>query len=191
MHDLGQIMKNEEAIARSAPTLDRITQLMETHFASSTPPRRLEANVKTYPLDPYQRMCAESPRRRRTQLHHCSRSDSQFPVVALRRTVEDRLPGLTILGLTPDSRLKGTRSITSGLPVICGRPAVTALDRRLHGKDGAEASLALRDALISLGSFGQWIRFDNRFHFSFGDVVQSFIEILGTVLLAANDLSWR
>ena len=87
-HGLGQIIKSEEAIARSAPALDRITQLLETHFASSTPPRHVKANGKTNALDPCRRMCAESLRQKRAQLHRCSRSDCQFPVVALRRTVE-------------------------------------------------------------------------------------------------------
>lgn len=87
LNGLGQIMKSEEAIARSDLTLDRITQLLETHLALSTPRRHLEANVKTYALYPRQNMCAESPRHKRSQLHRCSRSDCQSPVGELRRTV--------------------------------------------------------------------------------------------------------
>lgn len=88
MDGLRQIVKSEEAIARSSPTLDRTTQLLETHFALSTPRRHLGGNVKTYASDQCQKMCAESAKHKRPQLHRCSPSDVQFPVGAVQDTVE-------------------------------------------------------------------------------------------------------
>ena len=92
MDGLGQIVKSEEAIARSAPTLDRTTQLLETHFALSTPRRPLGTNVKTYASDQCQKMCAESAKHKRPQLDRCSPSNCQFPGGAAQHTVQTGIP---------------------------------------------------------------------------------------------------
>src|SRR5690242_11829337 len=60
-------------------------------------------------------------------------------------------------------------------------------DWRLHCEDSAKAGSALRNALVSLRSFGQWVSFNYRFNFSLGYVIQGFVEILGAILLAADD----
>jgi hypothetical protein len=57
----------------------------------------------------------------------------------------------------------------------------------LHCQDGAEAGLAVHNALICLRSFGQRIRFDHCFHFSLGHEVERFVKIFGAILLASND----
>src|SRR4029077_310041 len=59
-------------------------------------------------------------------------------------------------------------------------------DWRLHSEDSAKAGSALRNALVSLRSFGQWVGFNYRFNFSLGYVIQGFVEILGAILLAAD-----
>src|ERR1700721_4840695 len=59
--------------------------------------------------------------------------------------------------------------------------------RRLHCEDGAEAGLALRNALVGLCGFGQWIGFNDRFDFSLSYVIQGFVKIFGAILLAADD----
>ena len=56
----------------------------------------------------------------------------------------------------------------------------------LHRQDGAEARLAVDDTLICLRSLGQWVRLDYRFNFSLRYEIKGFVEIFGTVLLAAN-----
>lgn len=45
----------------------------------------------------------------------------------------------------------------------------------LHRQDGAEAGLAVDNALICLWSFGQRISFDHGFHFSLGHEVERFV----------------
>ena len=57
---------------------------------------------------------------------------------------------------------------------------------RLHCEDGAEAGLALSNPLVGLGSFAQWIGFNYRFDFSLVYVIQGFVEIFGSILLAAD-----
>src|SRR5262245_270660 len=64
----------------------------------------------------------------------------------------------------------------------------TRLSNRLHCEDGAEAGLTLGYALIGLCSFGQWVGFSYRFHFVLGYVIEGFVQILGAILLAADDL---
>ena len=61
-----------------------------------------------------------------------------------------------------------------------------AASELLHRQDGAEAGLAVYDALIRLRSFGQRIRFDNCFHFFLGHEVERFVKIFGAVLLASD-----
>src|SRR5215510_7308034 len=59
----------------------------------------------------------------------------------------------------------------------------------LHCEDGAEPGFALRDTLIGLRSFGQWIGFNNWFDPSLGHVIQGFVEIFRAILLAADDFN--
>jgi hypothetical protein len=58
--------------------------------------------------------------------------------------------------------------ITSGKPVIRSKLAVTT---RIGGEHGAETGLALRNALVGLRSFVQWVGFNYRFDFSLGYIV--------------------
>src|ERR1700730_10348026 len=58
---------------------------------------------------------------------------------------------------------------------------------RLHCEDGAEPGPALRNAFIGVGGLRQWVSLDNRFDFPLRPEIKSFVEILGAVLLTADD----
>ena len=60
-------------------------------------------------------------------------------------------------------------------------------DHVLHRKDGAEPGRSLDNALISLRSVGQWVGLDYRFNFSLGYVIQGFVKVFRTILLAPDD----
>jgi len=67
--------------------------------------------------------------------------------------------------------LKGYPLLSCDAPClnVVGEPpetVMTARNRRLHCEDGAEAGLALRNALVGLWCLCQWVRLDNRFDFS-------------------------
>ena len=57
----------------------------------------------------------------------------------------------------------------------------------LHRQHSAKARFPLRNAVISLGSFSQWVRLDNRFNFSLRHKIKRFVQIFRPVLLAADD----
>src|SRR6202008_5146385 len=59
----------------------------------------------------------------------------------------------------------------------------------LHCEDGAEPRFAFGNALIGLGSLGQWVGLNDRFDFTLRHVIQSFIKVFGAILLAADDLN--
>ena len=74
-----------------------------------------------------------------------------------------------------------------GLPVDPPETGGDCSYRRLHCQNGAEAGLALHNALVRLWSIGQRVRLDDRFHFSLRHEIKGLVEIFRAVLLAAND----
>src|SRR6202007_693040 len=54
-------------------------------------------------------------------------------------------------------------------------------------QDGTEPSLAFHDAQVGLGSLRQRLRLDDRLNFSLRYEIKGFVEILGAILLAADD----
>src|ERR1700694_1876426 len=70
--------------------------------------------------------------------------------------------------------------------LLSAQMEVQATRAVLHRQDSAEARLAVDDTLIRLRSLRQWVRLDYRFNFSLRYEIKGFVEIFGTVLLAAN-----
>src|SRR4029077_9675750 len=64
-----------------------------------------------------------------------------------------------------------------------------ARTRDLHGENRSKAGFALDDALISFRSFVELVSFRDDFYLASSDKVESFVEIFGPVLRAANPLN--
>jgi hypothetical protein len=98
-------------------------------------------------------------------------------------------------------RLLRARGSFLGRHVACGRFAALPSEwrvirpatggecsgRQLHGEDGAEPGLPLRNALVGLRRLSQWVRLDYRFNFALRHEIKSLVQIFGTVLLTSND----